>query len=209
MASRADRARYVPYVRHRNFGCRIREFRFHGLRCVSLENQTLRVSVVADKGADIYEFLHKPTDTEFLLRTPLGLQALGPVLPTIQLREGNFTDFYEGGWQELFPVAGDFPAEHKGAQFGQHGEVALLPWSYRIEEDSPERVAVKFTVITSRTPFLLERTMILEDDAPVLKLRERVVNEGDETLEFMIVAGTIEFVTVSTSSRNDTILGQE
>jgi hypothetical protein len=27
--------------------------------------------------------------------------------------------------------------------------------------------------------------MILEGDAPVLKLREKVVNEGDETLEFM------------------------
>jgi len=180
-----DRLRYVPYVRHRNFGCRITEFVFHGLRCVSLENQSLRVSIAADKGADIFEFLHKPSDTECLLRTPLGLQALGPVLPTIHLREGNFSDFYEGGWQELFPVAGDFPAEYKGAQFGQHGEVALLPWSYQIEDDRPERIAVKFTVVTTRTPFLLERTMILEGNAPALQLREKVVNEGDETLEFM------------------------
>lgn len=185
MHDNAGRARYVPYVRHRNFGCRITEFVLHGLRCLTLENQSLRVSIAADKGADIFEFLHKPTDTEFLLRTPLGLRALGPVLPTIHLREGNFSDFYEGGWQELFPVAGDFPAEHKGAQFGQHGEVALLPWSYQIEEDRPERIAVKFTVATTRTPFLLERTMILEGIEPVLQLRERVVNEGDEALEFM------------------------
>jgi hypothetical protein len=181
----AGRARYVPYIRHRNYGCRITEFIFHGLRCITLENQSLRVSIAADKGADIFEFLHKPSDTEFLLRTPLGLRAQGPVLPTIQLREGNFSDFYEGGWQELFPVAGDFPAEHKGAQFGQHGEVALLPWSYTVEEDRPERIAVKFTVVTTRTPFLLERTMILEGIDPVLQLRERVVNEGDEALEFM------------------------
>jgi hypothetical protein len=180
-----DRTRYIPYVRHRNFSCRITEFQYHGLRCVSLENQSLRVSVAADKGADIFEFLHKPSDTEFLFRTPLGLHATPPVLPTIHLREGNFSDFYEGGWQELFPAAGDFPAEHKGAQFGQHGEVALRPWSYRIEEDWPERISVKFSVLTTRTPFLLERTMMLEGDAPVLKLRERVVNEGDETLDFM------------------------
>ena len=185
MPDNAGRARYVPYIRHRNDGCRITEFAFHGLRCITLENQSLRVSIAADKGADIFEFLHKPSDTEFLLRTPLGLRAQGPVLPTIQLREGNFSDFYEGGWQELFPVAGDFPAEHKGAQFGQHGEVALLPWSYRIEDDRPERIAVKFTVLTTRTPFLLERTMILEGIDPVLQLRERVVNEGAEALEFM------------------------
>ncbi len=63
--------------------------------------------------------------------------------------------------------------------------MALLPWSYRIEDDRPERVAVKFAVVTTRTPFLLERTMLLEGSAPILQLRERVVNEGDEVLEFM------------------------
>ena|SRR5438445_699598 len=78
-----QRQRYVPYTRERNYACRITECTFRGLRCVVLENQVIRVSVAADKGADIYEFLHKPTDTEFLLRTPLGLRAQPPVLPTI------------------------------------------------------------------------------------------------------------------------------
>ena len=132
-----QRQRYVPYTRERNYACRITEYTFRGLRCVVLENQVIRVSVAADKGADIYEFLHKPTDTEFLLRTPLGLRAQPPVLPTINLREGSFSDFYEGGWQELLPAAGDFPSESKGAQFGQHGEVALLPWSYHIQGRQP------------------------------------------------------------------------
>jgi len=147
---RQQRQPYVPYTRQRNYACRITECTFRGLRCVVLENQVIRVSVAADKGADIYEFLHKPTDTEFLLRTPLGLRAQPPVLPTINLREGSFSDFYEGGWQELLPAAGDFPSESKGAQFGQHGEVALLPWSYHIKEDSPERIAVTFSVDTTR-----------------------------------------------------------
>jgi hypothetical protein len=177
--------RYVPYDRHRNFGCRVSEFNFRGLRCLTLENRSLRVSVAADKGADVFEFLHKATDTEFLLRTPLGLRSLGPALPTINLREGSFSDFYEGGWQELFPAAGDFPCDYKGAQFGQHGEVSLLPWNYQVEEDRPERISVKFSVVTTRTPFLLERTMILEGEDPVLQLQERVVNEGDEPMEFM------------------------
>jgi hypothetical protein len=55
------RQRYVPYIRERNYACRITESAFRELRCVTLENQLIRVSVVADKGADIYEFLHKPT----------------------------------------------------------------------------------------------------------------------------------------------------
>lgn len=180
-----QRQRYVPYTRERNYGCRISEFAFRGLRCVSLENQVIRVSVAADKGADLYEFLHKPSDTEFLLHTPLGLRSQPPVLPTINLREGSFSDFYEGGWQELLPAAGDFPCEYKGAQFGQHGEVSLLPWRYHIEEDSPERIAVTFSVDATRTPFHLERTMMLENGLPALRIREKVTNTGDELMEFM------------------------
>src|SRR5437762_13491838 len=144
--------------------------RFSRASLCTLENQLIRISVVADKGADIYEFLHKPTDTEFLLRTPLGLRRQPRTLPTINLREGSFSDFYEGGWQELLPVAGDFPSESKGAQFGQHGEVALLPWSYRINEDNPERISVTFSVNTTRTPLHLNRTMIVEDGEPALRI---------------------------------------
>jgi len=180
-----QRQRYVPYTHERNYACRITECTFRGLRSVILENQIIRISVAADKGADIYEFLHKPTDTEFLLRTPLGLRSQPPVLPTINLREGSFSDFYEGGWQELLPAAGDFACEFKGAQFGQHGEVALLPWSYRIAEDTPERIAVTFSVDTTRTPFHLDRTMVLEDGKPALQIREKLRNNGDEPMEFM------------------------
>jgi len=179
-----ERQRYVPYTGERNYACRITECVFRGLRCVVLENQVIRISVAADKGADIYEFLHKPTDTEFLLRTPLGVRAQAPVLPTINLREGSFSDFYEGGWQELLPAAGDFPSECKGAQLGQHGEVALLPCSYHIIEDSPERIAVTFSVDTTRTPFHLDRTLIIEDGR-ILQIREKLRNKGDELMEFM------------------------
>ena len=181
----SERQRYIPYTRERNYACRITECFIRGLRCVTLENQLIRVSVAADKGADIYEFLHKPTDTECLLRTPLGLRRQPPTLPTINLREGSFSDFYEGGWQELLPVAGDFPSESKGAQFGQHGEVALLPWSYRINEDTPERISITFSVDTTRTPFHLDRTMILEHGEPTLQIEESLKNEGDEPMEIM------------------------
>ncbi len=177
--------RYAPALRQRNHGCRILEIDYQGLRCLILENASLRVGVAADKGADIYEFLHKPSDTEFLLRTPLGLRAAGPVHPSIPLREGSFLDYYEGGWQELFPTAGDAPCDYKGAQLGMHGEVALQPWSYRILEDQPEQIAVQFSVQTLRSPFRLERTLRVHAGIPELQIQERVHNWGDEAMDFM------------------------
>ena len=60
------------------------------------------------------EQLHgTPTSQRYVpLRTPLGLRRQPPVLPTINLREGSFSDSYEGGWQELLPVAGDVVRNH-------------------------------------------------------------------------------------------------
>ena len=96
----------------------------------------------------------------------------------------SFLDFYEGGWQELFPSIGD-DCEYSGAPLGTHGEVCLLPWEYRIERDDPEEIGVRFRVRTVRTPYLLEKNLTLKSEDPTLYIEERVTNEGVENLQFM------------------------
>ena len=49
--------RYRP---QRNWGARVLEYRYQGMRAVSLENELLRVGVLADKGTDVFEFNYKP-----------------------------------------------------------------------------------------------------------------------------------------------------
>ena len=117
--------------------------------------------MLVDKGADIFEFLYKPRDVDLLWRSPLGIVHPARGMPSIASREGAFMDSYEGGWQELFPTLGP-PAVHHGAEFGAHGEVALLPWEYTIERDDPEEIQVTFGVRTRRTPFTLQRTLTLQ-----------------------------------------------
>lgn len=48
------------YQHERNYKCRIREIIYKGLRTVTLENELIKVTVLADKGTDIIEFLYKP-----------------------------------------------------------------------------------------------------------------------------------------------------
>jgi hypothetical protein len=172
------------YWHERNFGCRITETVYRGLRTVTLENELLRVSVLADKGSDIIEFLHKPSDTDFMWRSPLGVRNPANFVPTVARGDGAFLDFYEGGWQECFPSGGN-TNEHAGTIFGLHGEVALMPWQYTIVEDHPDRVQVRFSVRTYRTPFLLEKTLTLERNRGVLDFEERVTNEGEEPVDFV------------------------
>src|SRR5262249_51823725 len=136
------------------------------------------------KGADIVEFRYKPRDLDVLWHAPQPLLPPGQLVPTISSKIGSFLDHYSGGWQEIFPAGGS-PTEYKGIEFGVHGEVCLLPWDVIVQEDSASRIAVKFAVETIRTPFRLERTLILRSGSPVVEIEESVTNLGEEELAFM------------------------
>jgi hypothetical protein len=173
---------YQTFSHNRNYGCRVTEFTYKGYRCVALENDKLRVTVVADKGTDIIEFLYKPKDMDFLWRTREGLRQT--YLPSSIRQAGTFMDFYEGGWQELFPNCGSLSV-HQGAEIGQHGEVALLPWSYYITRDTPEEIEVQFSVRTVRTPFHLVKRLALRRHEAMLRINERVTNEGGQAVDYI------------------------
>ena len=164
-------------------GCRYEEFLWRGHRLVVMENEKLRVGVLVSKGADIIEFRYKPEDLDFLWHAPQTVLPPGEFVPTTARAQGAFLDFYPGAWQEVFPNAGPMTT-YKGADIGQHGEVALQPWDYTVVEDTPGRLVINFVVETMRTPFRLERRMILESGSPALILEEQVTNCGEESMHY-------------------------
>ena len=167
----------IFYTHERNFGCRLMEYVYKGLRTISLENEQLRVSILADKGTDIFEFLYKPMDVDFLWRSPWGIRNPATFVATSHHGGSAFLDFYEGGWQDCMPTGGG-PTEHLGLPFGAHGETPTIPWDYQIVENAPERIVIRFSVRTYRTPFYVEKEITLERDSAVLQVRECVKNEG-------------------------------
>jgi hypothetical protein len=169
---------------NRHYGCRITDdLVFKGLRTIILENEFLRVRVLLDKGADIFQFLDKKTDTDFLWRSPNGIVNPTRYRETIAHSSGSFLDFYHGGWQEIFPGGG--PVNYRGADLGLHGEVTHLSWEYDILTDREDEIAVRFSVKCLRTPFKLERTLRLVKNQPVLHIDETVTNLSPEDQDFM------------------------
>lgn len=173
---------YHTYLHERNFGCRITESKLQGYRALILENNLLRVTVLADKGTDIYELLFKPMDIDAMWRTPLGLRRRHSVTPPRETPSGTFLDYSFGGWFEMFPNAG-YHFDLHGMPWGLHGEVSLQAWDVQVLQDDPEEIAVQFHVRTARTPFLLEKTLRMRYDVPTLFFEERVTNEGDQPLD--------------------------
>lgn len=172
------------YLHTRNYGCRIKESVYEGLKTVHLENNLINIGVLADKGADIYEFLFKPKDIDFLWHSFNGVKDPRSVVTSKEHPGGGFLDSYEGGWQELFPSISN-PCEYKVATLGIHGEVAMPSWNYQIISNHIDEVSVLFWIRTNRMPFLLERKMTIRIDDPVLYIDEQVTNESDLELDFM------------------------
>ena len=170
----------MHYQIERNHGCRVSDaWTYRGLRTAVLENEVLRVVVLVDKGADVYQLVHKPTDVDFLWRSPWGVRDPSRFLPTTGSGGSVWLDVYEGGWQTVLP-GGGYPSVYGGADLGLHAEVNTMPWDCAVVEDTPDRVSLRCWVRTYRMPFFFEKTLTLTKDSPVLEVAQALVNEGEE-----------------------------
>ncbi|MGP4026951.1 DUF4432 family protein [Actinomadura sp. 3N407] len=177
----------MTYRRHRpsrNWGARVHEITWAGLDALVLENELLRVTVLAGKGGDIAEFCFKPRDMDFVWLSPDGLRNPRDVAGGAADDTAAFLDGYEGGWQEVLPNGGA-PSTYRGAAFAQHGEVAGLPWDAGIVADGPGEVAVRLGVRARRMPLGLVKTLRLRSGEPELIVEEELRNESGVPLDVM------------------------
>lgn len=174
------------YTYGRKVDCRISlDYTYRGMRVAFLENDLIRVGVLLDKGADIFEFTYKPKDLDFMWQSPIELRK--PFVSTSALPEGYYHDYFYGGWQEVLPSAGWASEPYLGVYQGLHGEVSLLPFEAVVVEDSPQKVTLKTWVRTYRSPLKLVRSMSLEKGKAALFIHERLENEAD--LDYAIIWG--------------------
>jgi hypothetical protein len=164
--------------------CRVGETSVGGLRAIVLENEILRVMILPDKGADIYEFVYKPKNLDFLWKAPWGIRRTLGGFATASDSQIAWMENYEGGWQEIFPNGGG-PSRYKGVEMNFHGEASTLPWDFAVLSDTGREATVVFSVGTYRSPFRVERRMELRDGEPKLRIHEKVTNWSNEEMDYM------------------------
>ncbi len=104
----------MEFIFNRPSGARVSDKLYYkDLRLLTLENESLRVVVIPEKGAEIVSFVDKVSGVDVMLRLPAGLRS--PKSEAMLLNQPNgFFSYYGGGWQELFPVGSWF-----GEYYGQ------------------------------------------------------------------------------------------
>jgi hypothetical protein len=93
--------------------------RVHGLRSAELENDVLRVVVLPEAGAKIWQIHYKPMGADLLWNNPLQCPAQQPL-------HTSYDDTWSGGWDELFP--NDEAGELFHHNLPDHGELWTGEW---------------------------------------------------------------------------------
>ncbi len=162
--------------------CVCRENEISGFRAITLENELIAVTVLPDKGADIYSLVSKPHNLDVLWKSPWGLTH-GPVPGAAAFSEAAWLDQYEGGWQVLFPNGGD-ACVYRGAPLSFHGEASAARWTCSHRSSATE-AAMDLTLTLRRSPFTISRTLSLRRGEPVLHIEESIANLGQTPLHYM------------------------
>ena len=149
-----------------------------------VQNDLLAATILVDKGADIYELIYKPRGVDVLFKTPWGIKDQGRGVSSTFNSASAWLENYPGGWQGLFPNGGD-PCTYKGVELNFHGEASTAAWEHEIIEAGGDSAEVCLTARLYRSPFRVERTMRVEAGNPSLTLRERIINEGGEAMDYM------------------------
>lgn len=151
-------------------------WRYHDLEAIVLENAQLRLTVLPEVGAKIYDFISKPADRNFLWHNPR-------VEPRLPVFGQNFDDWWSGGWDEVFPTC-DI-STYKGETYPYLGELWSLPWTWHIEEAGPTAASLYLSRTTIIAPARMEKWIHLTADEPIVRFRHRLTNVGTQPLDFV------------------------
>jgi hypothetical protein len=151
------------------------DWTYHGLRAVLLENRQLRVVILPELGAKIWQITYKPLDTDLLWNNPR-------VAPARFAINARYDDVWSGGWDELFP--NDEATLIDGEMYPDHGEVWTGQWHAEPFSSSDE-VGVRLRFVTPISAIAVEKTIRLRRDASRIEFDHVLTNLGNAPFPFL------------------------
>ncbi len=147
----------------------------HGLRAILIENRFLRLVVLPEAGAKIWQITYKPLDAPLLWNHPR-------VLPARNAIHARYDDVWSGGWDELFP--NDESALINGEAYPDHGELWTSPW-HAEPFASGDEVGVHLRLVTPISAIRVDKTIRLRRDSSRIAFRHTLSNPGFEPFTFL------------------------
>jgi hypothetical protein len=147
----------------------------NGLRTVVAENRFLRLVVLPEAGAKIWQIAYKPLNADLLWNHPT-------LPPAVHELHTLYDDVWSGGWDELFP--NDEPGMLNGNLLPDHGELWTGAWQAEPFQDG-EWQGLHLRYTTPISNFLVEKTILLPPERAAFEIRYRFTNLGAESFPFL------------------------
>ncbi len=147
-----------------------------GLWAIRLETEYIGLCVLPEVGAKIYELTWKPTGKQVLWTNPRISPCRYPI-------DGNFDNYWCGGWDECFPTSE--PCTHNGDSFPGRGEFRSVQWTVEECGVVGEEAMVRLTAFGPVSPVRAEKVITLLADSPVLSVCSSYTNIGPAPVDFL------------------------
>ena len=144
-------------------------------KAITVENDLLRLTVLPDLGAKIYDIVHKETGENLLWHNPR-------VRPHKVPFGSRFDDVYSGGWDEIYP--NDAEVVVGPDRFPDMGEAWSLPWDYEISEGR-NSVTLTTRVQTPISPAQLQRKLTLRSGESKFSCSYEFRNLSQNEIKFL------------------------
>lgn len=148
------------------------------MSALELLDEHLRVVVEPDRGAQV-SVVARPDGPNVLAEADWASPLPASRSASYGSDQADFMSEYRGGWQELFPNAGD-ACEVDGVRLPFHGEAARARWD--VLAAGPDALHVR---TAARLPLVLERRMRLAGDRASVIVEEVVTNDSAAPVEFV------------------------
>jgi hypothetical protein len=150
-------------------------WRLNGLRTVILENRFLRIAILPELGARIYELIYKPHDVNLLWTNPR-------ITPARANFGSRYDDVWCGGWDELFPNCE--AAVVNGEVFPDHGEIWSTEWDFETTQ-SAESISARFHCSTRISDASIEKTITLQPNMRQFQINYLLRNNLPTSMSFL------------------------
>jgi galactose mutarotase-like enzyme len=147
----------------------------HGLQSIEMENEFLRLVVLPEAGAKIWQMHYKPRAADLLWNNP-------SLPPARQALYASYDDTWSGGWDDLFPS--DEPGQVLGYSVPDHGELWTGQWETgQVKAGGTPGLHLRYSTPVSQ--FLVEKTLALRPGSAVLEVTYRLTNRGKGEFPFL------------------------
>ena len=150
--------------------------KIHGLQGIELESDWLRVTILPEVGAKIWDLIWKPQGRNMLWHNPRILPQRYPI-------DSNFDNYWCGGWDDGFPSCE--ACEHRGEQIPNLGELRSLHWT--VDSVAMERgdAVARLSAFGPISPVQARKIVTVAARSPVVSMRYEITNLGPMTLDYI------------------------